>query len=75
MRIPIRATYRRAEKPGGRATFESAVYADVPDELILGTAAQVARTMAMRAGDEEAVMKIGRAIDAACADGKLMTMN
>lgn len=29
----------------------------------------------MRAGDEEAVMKIGRAIDAACADGKLMTMN
>ena len=73
--IPVRAMYRRAEKPGGKATFESAVYADVPDELILGTAAQMAADMAMCAGDEEAVVKIRRAIDAACADGKLMTMN
>ena len=73
--IPIRATYRRAEKPGGRATFESAVYADVPVELIVGTAAQVAGDMAMRAGDEEAVVKIRRAIDRACEDGKIMIMD
>jgi len=75
MRIPIRATYRRAEKPGGRATLESAVYADVPDALIIGTAAQTAADMAMRAGDEDAVVKIRRAIDAACTDGKIMIMN
>lgn len=73
--IPIRATYRRAEKPGGRATFESAVYADVPVGLIVGTAAQVAGDMAMRAGDEEAVVKIRRAIDRACEDGKIMIMD
>ena len=73
--IPIRATYRRAEKPGGRATFESAVYADVPVGLIVGTAAQVAGDMAMRAGEEEAVVKIRRAIDRACEDGKIMIMD
>ena len=75
MRIPIRATYRRAEKPGGRATLESAVYADVPDALILGTTAQVAADLAMRAGNEDAVVKIRRAIDRACEDGKLMIMD
>ena len=73
--IPIRATYRRAEKPGGRATLESAVYADVPVELIAGTAAQVAVSMAMRAVDEEAVTKINRALDKACDAGKLMIMD
>lgn len=55
-------------------TLESAVYADVPDALIMGTAAQVARDMALRAGDEEAAGKIGRAIERACDDGKLMIM-
>ena len=55
-------------------TLESAVYADVPDALIMGTAAQVARDMALRAGDEEAAAKIGRAIERACDDGKLMIM-
>lgn len=73
--IPIRATYRRAEKPGGRATLESAVYADVPVELIAGTAAKVAVSMAMRAGDEEAVVRLNRAIERACEDGKLMIMD
>ena len=73
--IPIRAIYRRAEKSGGKATLESSVYADVPVELIAGRAAQVAVTMAMRAGDEEAVTKLNRAIDRACEDGKLMIMD
>ena len=35
----------------------------------------VARDMALRAGDDEAVTKISRAIDAACADGKIMIMD
>lgn len=73
--IPIRATYRRAEKPGGRATPKSEVCADVPVELIAGTAAKVAVSRAMHAGDDEAVAKLNRAIDRACEDGKLMIMN
>ena len=75
MTIPIRAMYRRAEKPGERATLESAVYADIPDKLVVGTAAMVARDLAMHAGDEEAVTKISRAIDAACTDGKIMIID
>ena len=75
MQIPIRAIYRRAEKPGERATLESAVYADIPQELIVGTAAMAARDLAMRAGDDESVERISRAIDAACADGKIMIMD
>lgn len=73
--IPIRATYRRAEKPGGKATLESAVYADVPIELVAGTAAQVAADLARRAGDEENMLRIRHAIDRARADGTIMTMD
>ena len=74
MQIPIRATFRRAEKPGGRATFESAVFAEIPDELVIGTAAQVAVDVAMRAGDDDAVSRLSRAIELAETDGKIMTM-
>lgn len=73
--IPIRATYRRAQKPGEQATLESAVYADIPVQLIAGTAAKVAVSMAMRAGDEDAVIRLNRAIDRACEAGKLMIMD
>lgn len=75
MMIPIRATYRRSDEPGGRATFESAVYADVPVELIVGTAAQVSADLAMHAGDEENAARILRAMDRAAADGKIILMD
>ena len=73
--VPIRAMYRRAEKPGQRATLESAVYADVPVELLAGAAARTAVGLAMRAGDEDAVARMNRAIDRACEAGKLIIMN
>lgn len=75
MMIPIRATYRRADKRGGRATRVSEVMADVPMEAIIGTTAQVAADLAIHAGDEDNYVRICRAIDAARADGKIMTIN
>jgi len=47
----------------------------VPVELIAGTAAKVAVSRAMHAGDEEAVVRLNRAIDRACEAGKLMIMD
>lgn len=73
--IPVRATYRRAEKPGKTAMLDHAVYADVPDALIIGTAAQTAADLALHAGDEENHARILRAIDRARTAGTIMTMD
>lgn len=75
MMIPIRATYRRADKRGGRAELVSTVCADVPMEVIVGQTAQVAADIAIHRGDEENYVRIRRAIDAARADGKIMTVS
>lgn len=75
MMIPIRATFKRADKPGGRAVMVDAVYADVPMELIVGTAARVAQDLALHAGDEENYLRIRHAIERAEADGKIITMD
>jgi len=74
MMIPIRATFKRADKPGGRAEMIDAVYADVPVELVMGTLAKAGESIARRKGDEDSADKIHRAIDLAEADGKLITM-
>ncbi len=74
MVIPIRATFKRAEKRGERAEMVSAVYADVPNELVVGRCAQLARRHAMRAGDEESVERISRAMERAEDDGKIIIM-
>lgn len=74
MMIPIRATFKRADKPGGRAEMIDAVYADVPMELVMGALAKAGESYARRKGDEDSADKIHRAIDRAEADGKLITM-
>lgn len=76
MLIPVRACYKRSkkgEKPRPPQMI-SAEYAEVPDELVLGTLAQAGLERALLAGDTEAAGIISRAIDKATADGKLMTM-
>ena len=75
MMVPIRATFKRADKPGGRAEMVSAVYADVPMELLVGTLAQAAMDVAMHSGDEDCYLEIRHAIERAEADGKIMTMH
>lgn len=74
MNIPIRATFRRADKPGGRATMVRAEYADVPDELIMGQMAQAGADIAIHRGDEDNFVRIRRAIDRAEMDGKIITI-
>ena len=74
MNIPIRATFRRAEKRGERATMVSAVYADVPDELIVGQLAQTCADVALSRGDHDGYTRIRQAIDRAEIDGKIITI-
>lgn len=75
MMIPIRAVFNRSQTRGGRATLAEVQCADVPDALLMGTMAQTAADIAIHAHDEENFIRIRRAIDAACEDGKLMTMD
>ena len=78
MLVPVRAVYSRSPR-GKSEGFESqmidAVYADVPDGLVLGTLAQCAKEDALHAGDDEAAAIIDRAIDKARAAGEIMTMD
>lgn len=74
MNIPVRATFRRAEKRGERATMVSAVYADVPDALIMGQMALAGADVALHRGDEDNFVRIRRALDRAETDGKLITI-
>lgn len=74
MIIPIRATFRRADKPGGRATMVSAEYADVPDALIMGQLAQAGADVALSRGDHDSYVRIRHAIDRAETDGKIITI-
>lgn len=74
MMIPVRATFRRADKPGGRAVMIDAEYADVPVELIMGTLAQSAAAIVRRERGEDDYQTIRQAMDRAEADGKIMTM-
>lgn len=75
MQIMIRATFKRAEKPGGRAVLERGEYAEVPDALVFGTMAQCAQDKAASCGDHEGAGIIADAIERAERDGILMTMN
>ena len=52
----------------------SAVYADVPDELIMGQMAQAGADIAIHRGDEDNFVRIRRAIDRAEMDGKIITI-
>lgn len=74
MRIPIRAIYKRAERPGEPAVMISADYADVPIELVAGQLAQAAADVASAKGDMDESERIRAALAQACADGKLMTL-
>lgn len=74
MNIPIRATFRRADKPGGRATMVRAEYADVPDALIMGQMAQAGADVALSRGDHDGYTRIRQAIDRAEMDGKIITI-
>lgn len=74
MNIPIRATFRRAEKRGEQATMVSAVYAEVPDALIMGQLAQAGADVALSRGDHDSYMRIRHAIDRAEVDGKIITI-
>ena len=76
MRIPVRAVYSRRgpREPERPPQMIGAAYADVPDELVIGAAAQAAYIRADAAGDVHAADIIGDAIQRAAADGKLTIM-
>lgn len=67
MRVMIRATYRRASKPGDDAVFDHGTYAEVPDRLVLGTAVAAIEDMT-RAKDPGQADALHAAAEAARAD-------
>lgn len=73
MRIPVRAAYRRPDKPGGEYTLIQEDYAEIPDALVAGEMALAGADIAHARGDEDGARRIEDAVERACADGKLMT--
>lgn len=74
MRIPIRATFRRADKPGGKATLARAEYAEVPDTLIMGQMAKVGADVALHREDLDSYERIRGAARRAEDAGKIITI-
>ena len=74
MRIPIHAIFARGTKPGEEPRLISADYAEIPDNLLMGTMAQAAIDVATVRGDMESAHTLSEALSRAQADGKIQTL-
>lgn len=74
MRIPIHAIFARGTKPGEEPRLISADYAEIPDNLLMGTMAQAAIDVATVRGDMESAHTLSDALGRAQADGKIQTL-